>query len=51
MKRVLVERDRVTGVELTDGTQFKAPVVLSNATPKVTFLDLVSPVRSGLSSL
>jgi len=51
VKRVLVERSRVAGVELADGTQFKAPLVLSNATPKVTFFDLVAPVRSGRSSM
>ena len=47
MKQVLVDtaRKAVKGVELADGTQISAPLVLSNATPKVTFLDLVAPVR------
>lgn len=35
---------RVTGVVLKDGSEVKAPLVLSNATPKVTFLDLVAKV-------
>ena len=47
VRRVTVDAKRkaVTGVELADGRVIKAPIVLSNATPKVTFLDLVDPVR------
>jgi len=39
--RILVEDGRATGVQLEDGTRIEAGVVLSNATPKVTFEDLV----------
>jgi phytoene dehydrogenase-like protein len=40
---VLVERDRVAGVVLADGTELRAPLVLSSADPKTTFLHLVGP--------
>ena len=36
--------DKVTGVILEDGTEVNAKVVLSNATPKVTYLDLLPQV-------
>jgi phytoene dehydrogenase-like protein len=36
--------DKVTGVVLEDGTEIQAKVVLSNATPKITFLDLLPQV-------
>src|SRR5437588_5584312 len=38
---VLVEHGRSTGVALADGTEVHAPVVLSNADPKRTFLTFV----------
>ncbi|XP_004346387.2 Pyridine nucleotide-disulfide oxidoreductase domain-containing protein [Capsaspora owczarzaki ATCC 30864] len=38
--------NRVKGVKLQDGTMIEAKYVLSNATPKVTFLDLIK--RSAL---
>jgi phytoene dehydrogenase-like protein len=41
--RVLVEHDRVAGVVLSGGEEVRAPVVLSNADPKRTFLTLVEP--------
>jgi phytoene dehydrogenase-like protein len=41
--RVLVEQDRVAGVALANGDEHRAPVVLSNADPKRTFLSLVEP--------
>lgn len=41
VESVLVAGDRVTGVALTDGREFFAPVVLSNLNPKTTLLDLV----------
>jgi phytoene dehydrogenase-like protein len=41
--RVFVEADRVAGVVLTNGDVLRAPVVLSNADPKRTFLSLVEP--------
>lgn len=39
--RILVRGDAVYGVALEDGTEFHARVVLSNATPAITFLKLV----------
>ena len=47
MKRILFQEDnkKTKGVELKDGTKIEADFVLSNATPKVTFLDLIDPVR------
>ncbi|KAJ3193412.1 Pyridine nucleotide-disulfide oxidoreductase domain-containing protein 2 [Irineochytrium annulatum] len=41
VKRILMEGDRAVGVELLDGTVIKARAVISNATPKVTFQDLL----------
>ncbi len=40
--RIDVRNGAVVGVTLTDGTEFKAPVVASNATPAITFLKLVN---------
>jgi phytoene dehydrogenase-like protein len=39
--RVVVEGGRARGVALEDGTELRAPVVVSNADPKRTFLGLV----------
>lgn len=36
---------RANGVVLEDGTEVTAKIVLSNATPKVTYLDLIPKVR------
>jgi phytoene dehydrogenase-like protein len=41
VSRVLVRDGRARGVALDDGTELAAPVVLSNADPKRTFLGLV----------
>lgn len=41
VERILVERGRVAGVRLADGEELRAPVVVSNADLKRTFLDLV----------
>ncbi len=41
--RILVEGDRAVGVELQSGERFAAPVVVSNADPRVTFLSLLGP--------
>lgn len=41
VKRILVEKKRVTGIELDDGTRISAPIVVSNADIKKTYLDLV----------
>ena len=48
MKQILVDGERVLGVVLEDGIQVRAKAVLSNATPKVTFLDLLPKVRGTL---
>jgi phytoene dehydrogenase-like protein len=39
--RILVENDCASGVELSSGERFAAAVVVSNADPKTTFLDLL----------
>lgn len=39
--RILVEGGRAAGVVLANGSEVRAPLVLSNADPKVTFLDLL----------
>jgi phytoene dehydrogenase-like protein len=40
---VLTEGDRAVGVALADGTEFRAPVVVSALDPRRTFLELVDP--------
>ena len=44
MSQILVRGGRAVGVRLQDGTELEADMVLSNATPKVTFLDLLEEV-------
>ena len=39
--RILLREDRVCGVVLTSGEEIAAPIVISSADPKTTFLDLV----------
>lgn len=39
--RILVEGGRAAGVALADGSEARAPVVVSNAHPQVTFCELV----------
>ncbi|XP_046333221.2 pyridine nucleotide-disulfide oxidoreductase domain-containing protein 2-like isoform X1 [Haliotis rufescens] len=41
VSHVLTRGERCEGVVLVDGTEIRSRVVLSNATPSVTFLDLV----------
>src|SRR5207237_5847923 len=41
--RILVRDGRVTGVALTDGTEFTAPRVASNAASNLTFLHAPDP--------
>jgi all-trans-retinol 13,14-reductase len=41
VEKILVEGGRVTGVRLRDGQSLRAPVVVSNADIKRTYLDLV----------
>ena len=48
VKSFLMQRDSssiVSGVVLEDGEEIKADIVLSNATPKITFLDLLPKVN------
>lgn len=46
VSRILVGAGRrVEGVTLEDGTEVRAKIVLSNATPKITFLDLLPKAR------
>lgn len=44
VKEILIENDAVKGVLLEDGKEISAKAVISNATPKVTFLDLIQEV-------
>jgi phytoene dehydrogenase-like protein len=41
--RILVEGDRAVGVALADGAEIRAPIVVSGANPRTTFLDLLGP--------
>lgn len=41
VRRILVERGAVAGIELENGTRFRAPIVVSNADIKKTYNDLV----------
>lgn len=41
VERILVEDGKVVGVALTDGTQMRCRIVISNADPKRTFLKLI----------
>ncbi|XP_069139513.1 pyridine nucleotide-disulfide oxidoreductase domain-containing protein 2-like isoform X2 [Argopecten irradians] len=41
VQEILADNDTVKGVLLQDGTAIEAKAVLSNATPKVTYLDLL----------
>lgn len=43
VKRILIDDDRATGVELENGERIAAGCVVSNADPKQTFLKLVNP--------
>lgn len=43
VKRIRLERGKVTGVELENGDAIDAPIVASAADPKTTFLDLIHP--------
>src|SRR6476661_6435380 len=40
---VITKNGRVTGVALTDGTEYHAPIVVSALDPRRTFLELVEP--------
>ncbi len=43
VKRILIEDDRATGIQLENGERIEAGCVISNADPKQTFLKLVNP--------
>jgi len=43
VRRIRIREGRAVGVELADGTELEAKVVLSNADPRRTFLELVGP--------
>ena len=43
VKKISVEGDKVTGVELRDGETISAPIVISNLDPGVTFTKLLDP--------
>ncbi len=45
--RILIESDRVLGVRLSDGREARAPIVVSNADPGVTWGRLVAPEHVG----
>ncbi|MEK7266362.1 MAG: hypothetical protein AAB227_09720 [Pseudomonadota bacterium] len=45
VKDVIVEWDRVTGVEFDDGAQIRAPIIISSLPAHETFLDLVGRAR------
>ncbi|XP_052219667.1 pyridine nucleotide-disulfide oxidoreductase domain-containing protein 2-like isoform X2 [Dreissena polymorpha] len=41
VRTILTKNNEASGVVLEDGTEIRSKVILSNATPKVTFLDLL----------
>jgi phytoene dehydrogenase-like protein len=43
VRRIVVENGRATGVETNDGEIFSSRIVVSNADPKTTIMDLVNP--------
>src|SRR5205085_8972644 len=43
ISRILVKDGRVTGVVLSDGSEYRAPVVVSGVEATVTFLRLMDP--------
>ena len=45
VNKVLTQNDEAVGVVLEDGTEIRSKVILSNATPKVTFVDLLPKVH------
>jgi phytoene dehydrogenase-like protein len=47
VERILTESGRVSGVELAEGGELSAPIVVSNADPKRTFLGLLSAADLG----
>lgn len=45
VRKVIVERDRVTGVEFDDGGQIRAPIIISALPARETFLDFIGRAR------
>lgn len=45
VKSVIVEWDRVAGVEFDDGAQIRGPIIISSLPARETFLDLVGRAR------
>lgn len=45
VSQIMVSAGHAVGIQLDDGTEIRANAVLSNATPKVTFLDLLEEVQ------
>lgn len=43
IEKVLMENNKATGIRLVDGKEISSKIVLSNATPEVTFKHLVDP--------
>jgi phytoene dehydrogenase-like protein len=43
IEKVLMENKKATGIRLVDGKEIYSKIVLSNATPEVTFKHLVDP--------
>lgn len=41
VKNIIIEQNRVTGVELNSGEKIRADIVMSSCEPKVTFLKLI----------
>ncbi|XP_053407080.1 pyridine nucleotide-disulfide oxidoreductase domain-containing protein 2-like isoform X2 [Mercenaria mercenaria] len=41
VSKIITQNDEAVGIVLDDGTEIRSKVILSNATPKVTFLDLL----------
>jgi phytoene dehydrogenase-like protein len=41
--KILVEADRAVGVAVAEGSEIRAPIVVSGANPRTTFLDLLGP--------
>ena len=46
VQQIVSSGGKVQGVVLQDGTEIRADIVLSNATPKVTYLDLTDSVST-----
>ncbi len=48
---IITKGEETTGVVLEDGTEVHAKVILSNATPKVTLMDLLPKVCTNIQQL